>query len=89
MSRDLAIFIGCTEVAQKGKWKSQWTYSLPAQHDHTGYTGRLPHLQRGDQEACRSLGRKATNLVDILKLRSRKTPAIERTNLVSKSSHIC
>jgi hypothetical protein len=63
MSRDLAIFIGCTEVAQKEKWKSKWTYSLPAQHDHTGYTGRLSHLQRGDQEACRSLGRKATSLV--------------------------
>ena len=44
MGRDLAIFIGCTEVAQKGSVEKQWTYSLPAQHDHTGYTGRLPHL---------------------------------------------
>ena len=67
MSRDLAIFIGCTEVPQKGKVKkkkkSKWTYCLPPQHDHTGCTGRLPRLQRGDQEAYRSLGRKVTSLV--------------------------
>jgi len=63
MSRDFAIFIGCIEVAQKRKVESKRTYSLLALHDHIGYTGRLPHLQRGDQEACRSLGRKVTSLV--------------------------